>query len=187
MRTTTSSARDVVQTAIAKLRGDRKLLQSQRDADVGIYDVDDVDSVDIEPDVVESKADGRYEAMTRIMLVIELVAPLRYGATVAMVHPDVCNEYGKVDRRTVYRDLKFLESLGLLDREGDRYVWRDGNFRSILHRETARSWRKAAAARKSISTVAAIRQHAEDEGWTDSDTELEIGWPESTEEELTSR
>ncbi len=86
-----------------------------------------------------------------------------------MVHPDICQEYGKVSARTVRRDLQFLESLGLVDDNGGRWTWRDSNFRSIVFREVASSWRKAAAMREAAlqltSCTERARQHLAIAGW----------------------
>lgn len=167
------SARDVVQAALAKVRADRQRQLAERalEATRAERKARQAEQVDLDDDDAPAASERRYEQLTRIMLVIDLVAPLRHGATVAMMHPDVCQEYGQVSTRTVYRDLLVLEALGLLDREGDRFFWRDGNFRSIVQREVARSWRKAAAEReeqfKKNGLIAAMRRHADAEGWTE--------------------
>ena len=172
MQVSSSNARDVVQAALAKIRSARQVQIAQRAEEEARarWEADKANQAEQDDDTPAADQ-GRYEQLSRIMLVIELIAPLKYGATTAMVHSDVCNEYGQVCERTVYRDLQFLESLGLLDRKRGRFIWRDGNFRSIVQREVARSWRKAAAARQAeleeLSTIAQIRRHAEAEGWTE--------------------
>ncbi len=141
MQVSNCNARDVVQAALAKVRADRQRQLAERALEVSRAErkARQAEQVDLADDDAPAASQMRYEQITRIMLVIELVAPLHHGVTVAMMHPDVCQEYGQVSTRTVYRDLQFLESLGLLDREGNRFFWRDGNFRSIVQKEVARS------------------------------------------------
>ena len=116
---------------------------------------------------------ARYEQLARIMLVIELVAPLRYGVTVDELHPDICEEYGNVCPRTVRRDLAFLETLALVDRHEEiapsgqqrfRWIWRQGNFRAIVHQQVAEALR---APGQPVSLIASFRRHAEVEGLTE--------------------
>ena len=85
----------------------------------------------------------RYRQLCRVLLLVELLAPLRNGATVAELTTDVCENIGPVDQRTIYRDLETLEALGLLERfkrpedSGHRWRWQDGGLRAAVVRGAA--------------------------------------------------
>lgn len=58
----------------------------------------------------------RYLQLNRVLLLIELLAPLTVGATLADVTADIRGEVGDVCQRTVRKDLKVLEVSGLVEK-----------------------------------------------------------------------
>ena len=58
----------------------------------------------------------RYEQLSRVLTVAELLCPLRSGASIQDLHRDVCDLWGHIHERTVRRDCWFLESIGLIER-----------------------------------------------------------------------
>lgn len=90
-------------------------------------------------------AQRRYEQLVRTMLLIELVAPLREGATIAQLLPDLRNEFGMISERTLRRDLNALEAFGLVTHEERcertgrpaRWIWHSATFRGVVHRRVA--------------------------------------------------
>lgn len=85
----------------------------------------------------------------RILFVIELVAPLRRGATAAEIQADISADWEAVPKRTVYRDLNLLIGLGLIERivpaetfidgvrQPERYLWADRGVRGAILRNAA--------------------------------------------------
>lgn len=60
---------------------------------------------------------GRYRQIERILLIVELLSPLRRGASASDLLQDVCEMTGvKYCERTIFRDLDFLQRIGLVDR-----------------------------------------------------------------------
>ncbi len=72
---------------------------------------------------------SRYECLKRSLLVLDLILPLRSGATLQELHRDVCEDVGPVCARTIHRTLKALEEMGLVEKNGSRWV-KARNFRS---------------------------------------------------------
>jgi DeoR/GlpR family transcriptional regulator of sugar metabolism len=82
------------------------------------------------------------------MLIIELLAPLRRGATIEELTRDISDEFGPVADRTIRRDLESLELLGLVERRGpdpseirsrhaNRWRWIRESIRAAIHRQTS--------------------------------------------------
>jgi hypothetical protein len=87
-----------------------------------------------------TKQPARFRQLERVSLLVELLAPLRYGATLSELQRGISSELGRIDsERTIYRDLIELELLGVVDRiqnQGNRLrpvVWR---YRSRFQRST---------------------------------------------------
>ena len=60
---------------------------------------------------------GRYRQFERLLLIAELLSPLRCGATIKELLGDVRDSLGKgFCERTLTRDLTFFESIGLVER-----------------------------------------------------------------------
>ena len=79
---------------------------------------------------------SRYRQFERLLLLMELLAPLRRGASIDELLADVRDMTGTpYCQRTVYRDLRFLCHVGLVervascsaDRAKRRYRWTGGN------------------------------------------------------------
>lgn len=94
-----------------------------------------VDANDV-PASLNECIDRRFRQFARIFLIVELLAPLRRGATLVELNSDVSDELGRYCERTIRRDLSFLESLGVVEAVcGDgqvRYRWRDCSIRSVI-------------------------------------------------------
>ena len=93
----------------------------------------------------------RLRQLRRTLLIIELLAPLRYGATVPEIAADVRDRIG-IDYcdRTIRRDLESLEEIGLVEHvpavsgraapameRRARWQWADRSLRSVMYRHTA--------------------------------------------------
>lgn len=93
----------------------------------------------------------RLRQLRRTLLIIELLAPLRYGATVPEIAADVRDQIG-IDYcdRTIQRDLESLEQIGLVEHlparcgwsvpameRRARWQWADRSLRGVMYRHTA--------------------------------------------------
>ncbi len=66
----------------------------------------------------------RLRQLQRVLTIIELLVPLRNGATADELADELHEEFGKFCRRTISRDLQTLELLGLVEsREPERGHW----------------------------------------------------------------
>lgn len=65
--------------------------------------------------VVNTQDVARLRHLQRLLLLIELLAPLRHGATLGELASDVRNDLGTYTDRTIRRDLDLLELAGLVD------------------------------------------------------------------------
>jgi hypothetical protein len=85
----------------------------------------------------------RMRQLMRVLLVIQLLAPLRKGATLSEIAKDVRDDVGAYCERTIKRDLEALEMCGLVDsvwEDSDthnrvprkRYVWCDRSFKTAM-------------------------------------------------------
>lgn len=94
--------------------------------------------------------DRRLRQLERVLLIVELLAPLRCGATTSELATDVSDLLGRdYCERTIRRDLKALELLGLVEtlmtrersRQGAwnkvRWRWIDCSFRSTVFNRMA--------------------------------------------------
>lgn len=95
---------------------------------------------------IDRSIDGdRGAAIERLLLVAELISPLRHGVRLDELAGDVCDLLGRnYNQRTIHRDCLLLERLGIIEaffRPGDqnergrpitRYRWRDGHTRSMI-------------------------------------------------------
>lgn len=90
----------------------------------------------------------RLRQIRRTMLIIELLAPLRRGATVEELTRDISDDIGPVCKRTIQRDLESLEILGLVRKSGpdtetdrlaraQRWHWVTSSIRSAIHRHAS--------------------------------------------------
>ncbi|WP_339886645.1 hypothetical protein [Rhodopirellula europaea] len=59
----------------------------------------------------------RLRQLQRVLIVIELLGPLRYGATINELISEVRHADGEFCTRTIERDLDALQQLGLVQRE----------------------------------------------------------------------
>lgn len=74
----------------------------------------------------------RLRQLQRVLLLIELLSPLRYGATINELNTEVAEAIGDFSWRTIHRDLLALEILGLVEQcpstqskaQGDTVKWR---------------------------------------------------------------
>jgi hypothetical protein len=102
--------------------------------------------------IAPAKTTGpRYRQLERMFLLIELIAPLRYGATIGEIAGDVRAEIGDYCERTIRRDLLALQELGVVERlasrephstggyGADRWRWIDCSIRSVIYRHVAES------------------------------------------------
>ncbi|QDV63058.1 winged-helix domain-containing protein [Crateriforma conspicua] len=84
--------------------------------------------------LIESPNSRRYRQFERLLLVIELLAPLRLGAMGQEIADDVRDILGeRISDRTIRRDCEALVELGLVDRTSPapaRYRWRGRTMRS---------------------------------------------------------
>lgn len=84
-----------------------------------------------------------YARVSRVLLIAELLAPLRQGATVAELLRDVVDLTGEpCCERTIYRDLVFLESLRVVEKacqrgQAPRWRWVDGSIRAAIYERMA--------------------------------------------------
>lgn len=62
----------------------------------------------------ERTSDRHYSKLTRLLIIADAIASYRNGAPLNDVWRAVCDGYGQVCRRTVYRDLQFLEGMGFV-------------------------------------------------------------------------
>ncbi len=85
----------------------------------------------------------RLAQLERVLLVAELLSPLRRGATAGELASDVRDIIGRqFSQRTIDRDCQLLQRLGIVDRVGQcsggmsrdpsRYRWRDASIRSVI-------------------------------------------------------
>ena len=93
----------------------------------------------------------RLRQLRRTLLIIELLAPLRYGATLSEIADDVREEIGiGYCDRTILRDLESLEQFGLVEyvhgsrrwpapmvEQRSRWQWADQSIRGVIYRHTA--------------------------------------------------
>lgn len=76
--------------------------------------------------------------LSRVLLIAELLCPLRRGATVGDLLHDVSEIMGTpCCERTIYRDLAFLESLGIAEKISERdhtprWRWVDRSIRAAV-------------------------------------------------------
>lgn len=88
-------------------------------------------------------SDRACEQFSRILAIIEFIAPLRRGATVDEISRDVSDFFGrKYCERTILRDMQALESLGLVEYfrfedRSRRWVFRDSTVRAAVVRAVA--------------------------------------------------
>jgi hypothetical protein len=72
----------------------------------------------------------RYRQFRRVFVMAEILRSLRFGLTVESMAAELAERSGEAwSDRTLQRDLRLLEELGLIDRvradDGTRYRWRD--------------------------------------------------------------
>lgn len=90
----------------------------------------------------------RLRQLRRVMLIIELLAPLRRGATVEELARDISEDLGPITTRTIRRDLESLEILGLVEKRrpdpaadrlthAKRWHWVRDSIRAAIHRHAA--------------------------------------------------
>ena len=89
----------------------------------------------------------RLQQLKRVLLVVDLLSPLRFGATTEEVYRDVRSIEGVISKRTVERDLYALFEIGLVDRKTVlapsgfatcyRWVWRRDAIHSATMRDAA--------------------------------------------------
>lgn len=88
-------------------------------------------------------SDRACEQFSRILTIIEFIAPLRRGATLAEIRRDVSDFFGRnYCERTITRDMQALESLGLVDYvlcedRARRWIFRDNTVRASIIRAVA--------------------------------------------------
>lgn len=94
----------------------------------------------------------RYRQLQRVLLLIDLLAPLRYGVELQHIVSDI-RDIGQftVGTRTVYRDLQAIESIGIAERrtrDDGVVVWRLSRVSSIARtlRHVAESYAELSAA-----------------------------------------
>ncbi|PHQ35180.1 hypothetical protein [Rhodopirellula bahusiensis] len=77
---------------------------------------------------------GRYAQFERLLLLAELLAPLRRGATAGDLYRDCCDLLGRVVcERTIERDLEFLHQVGTVQTDDHRrYRWNGASVRSVV-------------------------------------------------------
>ena len=64
----------------------------------------------------EKRPESRSMQLARVLLIAELLAPLRHGATIGELMSDVSDTLGvRFCERTIRRDLEALESLGVVE------------------------------------------------------------------------
>ena len=89
---------------------------------------------------------NRFRQFERLLLIMELIAPLRRGASIDELLADVRDMTGTpYCHRTIYRDLQFLDRIGLVERvatgEADksrrRYRWLGGSIRAAVAQQAA--------------------------------------------------
>ena len=78
-------------------------------------------------------APHRQRQLARVLHLVDLLAPLRNGATLSELRHDLHDVVGvPVCERTVRRDLIVLQDLGMVSRRADgRWVW--SNRRAVSH------------------------------------------------------
>lgn len=112
---------------------------SGRDCDISPACDADSDAATKKP----SEPKQRMRQLMRVLLVIELLAPLRKGATLSEIAKDVRDNFGAYCKRTIERDLESLELCGLVDcvwessnahpsARRKRYLWCDRSFRTAM-------------------------------------------------------
>jgi|JI7StandDraft_1071085.scaffolds.fasta_scaffold719356_2 predicted DNA-binding transcriptional regulator YafY len=84
----------------------------------------------------------RYEQFRRLLLVVELLAPLRAGATVEEITQDVSDFMGQpVCCRTIVRDIDALRSFGLVEpsqtMKPSRWRFKGSSIRAAIVRAVA--------------------------------------------------
>lgn len=73
-----------------------------------------------------SPATRRYAQLSRVHATAELLRQHRHGWTLETINREIGERLGEPCHvRTTRRDLVFLELLGLAERSGDRWRWRD--------------------------------------------------------------
>ncbi|MEM1228064.1 MAG: hypothetical protein AAGJ40_20430 [Planctomycetota bacterium] len=90
---------------------------------------------------------NRLRQLERVLLIVELLAPLRDGATVGELTNDVRELFQGFGKRTIRRDLAALRRMGFVDqmthRQNDqgyveaRWVWTDRSIRGVIMRHAA--------------------------------------------------
>ncbi len=77
----------------------------------------------IEQDTV-SRDHSRHASIQRLLVLIGLLSPLRFGASYRDLHRDLCEAGYSVSHRTIMRDLLVLERLGMAQKTGrSRWQW----------------------------------------------------------------
>jgi hypothetical protein len=81
----------------------------------------------------------RLTRVVRVLLIAELLAPLRRGATIQELCADVSDSLGhRYCERTIMRDVDLLESLGIVEKDRLRVYWNGDSARaSIVERMAA--------------------------------------------------
>lgn len=69
---------------------------------------------------LHGKGVNRHEGVKRVLLLMELIQPLRRGATLKELYQDVSDELGQLSERTVWRDLSVLMALNIINKVDDR-------------------------------------------------------------------
>ena len=84
--------------------------------------------------------DRRLRQLERVLVIIELLSPLRYGATIEEIASDVRDTIGDdYCERTIIRDLKALERLGVVERTrgSGRWRWIERSVRAAVYHRMA--------------------------------------------------
>lgn len=100
----------------------------------------------------------RLRQLERVLLIIELLSPLRYGATLGELTRDVGDALdADYCERTIRRDLKALEEMGFVEVRRTGELRRGGGWRTARWQWMDQSFRSAI-----FSHVAAVRSEARD-------------------------
>jgi hypothetical protein len=77
---------------------------------------------------------GRYSQFERLLLLVELLSPLRRGAKAGELFRDACDLLGRnLCEKTIQRDLAFLEQAGVVETDdGRRFRWNGASVRAVL-------------------------------------------------------
>lgn len=80
---------------------------------------------------------NRYQMVERVLLIVELLAPLRRGVTLNDLQSDLEQSVGRLSYRTVIRDCKFLTTLGLVEYSHGRVRWLADGLRAAVLKQIA--------------------------------------------------